>query len=525
MKPYSRFIKRSNAQTKQPPLQAATAVGSSQPTPQRSADPPFRSAVNTGLRESGSWAGTPNAFKPPEYWKREGVDPRLVEEGKKLEAEYAARFPYGDYTYSSKGWDPSSANIDARTLDLRNRFLNYEAQVLRGARVDPSSLAPTNPNLITWQGLNQAPAYSSMLGDAAKRVVNRYGGNFDLQYNDPLLDYSSYALEAAPQLAVAAGTMGSSLLPQAGAKLPFLVRGFGALEQPVAAAAAKSPLFARFASNPFVRRGASWLSGAGNFAMSGVNPLPLLSEAATAGSGMRALPAMLAAGVSRYGAKENWQNAFSDASNYIANNYSVDDPYGAVIPALGQFGQSLASTGINFDPSSVNPLGVGASVLTEPFAVARNQALNTRLAGDLERLQRQNPDIAAQLAEHPAELETRLNALRSRYEQNTAGAGATLANANRLFSMNPARWLGARTYPERLQEAAVASDRAMTAAEPEIMSALQQGRNPLEIPGLLDAIKNAPPEQQQMMSAQLMRMVEQWQNQQPDMTPLAVNRQ
>lgn len=545
MKPYSRFTKQSDgrswfeppraAYSTQAPPQAPIpgAAPSKLPDGGRVAAPaapeakPFRSAVNTGLQESGPAVGTALPFKAPEYWKREGVDPQLAAEGQKLEQEYAARFPYGDYTYSTKGWNPLNPNVDASALDLRNRFLNYEAQAVRGAKVNPDILRPTNSNLLTWQGWNQSPAYTSMLADSARRVANRYGGSFETQYDDPLLDYSSYALEAAPQLALAAGTMGTSALGQAGTKAPMLVRGFGALEQPIAALVSKSPALARMASNPvlkpLLRTGGSWLSNAGNFAISGINPVPLLAEAASMGNTYKALPALLAAGAARYGAKENWRNAFQDASNYLANNYDPEHPYSSVGPALGQFGESLAATGINFDPSSVNPLGVGASVLTEPFAAVREQGLNTRLAGDFERLQQQNPDIAAQLAQHPAELEARLNALRSRYEQQSTGVGAALANANKVFSVNPARWLGAQTYPERLQQAAVAGDKAMTAAEPAIMAALQRGQNPLEVPGLLDALKNASPEQQQMMSAQLMQMVNNWQSQQPSMTPITAN--
>lgn len=534
-KPYSHFTKLSAGPGLTPPApKSPVAKPATGATPSANAGAPaFRSATNTGVYESGANAGTAIPFKAPEYYKRQGVDPRLAAEGQKLEQEYAARFPYGDYTYSNKGWGYQGGNraqMSQEDIDLRNRFRNYEAQAMGSQAINPNATQATVSG-----DRGQSPGYFSMLGDSLKRVANRWGGDFQTQYDDPLLDYSSYALEAAPQLAAAALTAGGSaalqgggealqgaaqlsrgarLAQTAGKSAPWLTKGFNAAAPAVESVAARVPGLARVAGSAPGRFVGRAMASAGNAAMAPINPLPALSGAMRAGNTWAALPAWMSAAGGLYGAKSNWGNALQDTQNYIADNPS-EGLISGTGNALSQMGQSVLAGGGSLDPTAANPLQMGVTAFTSPFQTAHEQGFNDRLNRSLALFSELNPQASEELDAHPAMFQEQSDALRQQYEKDNPGFVSTMARLGNAVSFNPFKAMGAKTYGQKTQASAIGADKAITGFAPQVMQAFQQGQDPLAVPGLMDAIRNAPPQQQQFMAYQLQRLQDQYNAQQP----------
>ena len=501
----------------------------------------IKKAQAPGYTSATETAG--KAFQPPGYYNRPNIDPQLAAQGKALESEYARAFPYGDYTYSTKGWGyrgSERVGMPQEQIDLRNRFRLYEAQVRGAAPVNPNAVAPspsaagafigdlarspvmpTAPFMygydVATKGFNQASAdkaksdavYGSMLADAGKRVANRWGGNFELQYNDPLLDYSSYALEAAPSLLMMAGTAGGSAAAQAGVQgaksvAPSALRATGQAGVQGAKSVAPSALRAtgqalsqgfqpvmQTAASPVVRFAGRSVPSSLNYAIAGVNPVPLLTGAATAGSSW-ALPfSQLGAHLATQGAARNYANAIRDVQSFNQVN-----PELAGTPASARrFAESLAAGGISFDPTSLNPYGIGASAFMPGLAQQGSAAIDQAVANRVASL---SPEDRALVQENPAAL----NQIRTEVTNAFNSANPSYSYVSGLAegtSFNPFRALGARSYSEDLNQDEIA---AGTAWAP-FAEAFATGKDPMQDPNVQEALAEASPEARQKMQQSL----------------------
>ena len=501
----------------------------------------IKKAQAPGYTSATETAG--KAFQPPGYYNRPNIDPQLAAQGKALESEYARAFPYGDYTYSTKGWGYKGSErtgMSQEQIDLRNRFRLYEAQARGAAPVNPNAVAPspsatgafigdlarspvmpTAPFMygydVATKGFNQASAdkaksdavYGSMLADAGKRVANRWGGNFELQYNDPLLDYSSYALEAAPSLLMMAGTAGGSAAAQAGVQgaksvAPSALRATGQAGVQGAKSVAPSALRAtgqalsqgfqpvmQTAASPVVRFAGRSVPSSLNYAVSGINPVPLLTGAATAGSSW-ALPfSQLGAHLATQGAARNYANAIRDVQSFNQVN-----PELAGTPASARrFAESLAAGGFSFDPTSLNPYGIGASAFMPGLAQQGSAAIDQAVANRVASL---SPEDQALVQENPAAL----NQIRTEVTDAFNSANPSYSYVSGLAegtSFNPFRALGARSYSEDLNQDEIA---AGTAWAP-FAEAFATGKDPMQDPNVQEALAKASPEARQKMQQSL----------------------
>ena len=428
--------------------------------------PSYTSATETGLTSTG----TPKPFQAPRYYDRPGVNPELAAQGKQLEADYARQFPYGDYTYSTKGWGyrgGQRAQMDQEQVDLRNRFRLYEAQARGISPSNPQAVAPspsaasafvgdlarspimpTAPFMYAYdvgtKGLQQATAdkaqsdavYGSMLADAGKRVANRYGGNFELQYNDPLLDYSSYALEAAPSLLMAAGTGGGSVAAQAEAQAARAAApsAFRALGQ--TAARGFQPVF-QGATNPVVRFAGEAIPTSANYAISGLNPVPVLLSAAQTSPGAGRLFSQLGAHFATQGAANNYANAYRDTAAFNAANPNV----AGTPESLKRFGESLLAGGVSFDPTALNRSGIGASTFLP--SIDEQQQLAIDRATEL-KISQMSPEEQALVLSDPAQY------AEVRKQIAAKGENSFVSPAANAVTFNPFRALGAASYAEDL---------------------------------------------------------------------------
>lgn len=476
----------------------------------QSQNPGFTSATDTG--------GMGKPFKAPGYYNQPGMDPQLAAQGRALEAEYGRQFPYGDYTFSGKGWT-GSRNLTQEQIDLRNRFKLYEAKARGNSQIpthaiNPSPSAasafvgdlarsrawlPAAPALylgglgydVATKGLDQTRAdrakqdavYRDMLLDSGKRVANRWGGNFELQYNDPLLDYSSYALEAAPSLLLAAATGGGSTSIQGAvnsARVPTaartLIQGF----QPVA----------QSANNPFVRSLGKHAPGALNYAAAGLNPVPLMYSAATSSPGASSvLLSQLGAHLGTRTAANNYLDAARDTQAFNQNNPEANIPASAM-----RFAESLGANGISLDPTS-NPYGLGLSLVMPGYAQQGYDAIEQALASHVASLP---PEAQALARENPAYL----NELRTQVTNEFVSSNPSFPYVSGLAevsSFNPLRALGARTYSEDLNQDAIA---AGTAWAP-FAEAFATGKDPMQDPKVQEALATASPEAKQKMQQSL----------------------
>jgi pyrrolidone-carboxylate peptidase len=224
--------------------------------------------------------------------------------------------------------------------------------------------------------------YGNMFNDQLKRVANRYGANYELSYDDPLLDWGSYALEAAPSLALTALTGGGAMAARGTAlasRIPgatFITRGF----QP----------FAQASTNPAMRYVGSVVPRAVNTAISPINPLPIynsLPSASNLGS------SLISAGLTPL-IFQNSANAYSNAIKDV-NHYNQVNPDAGVFDNTGRFAQSLGSN-VSVDPTAFIPGQVGNALSTlgvMPFLV--NQ-VGGRFDQDFQNRLNQGYDILAQ---------------------------------------------------------------------------------------------------------------------------------
>ena len=312
---------------------------------------------------------------------------------------------------------------------MANRNLATLKQMRSEGKFVPDAALETGPDANYMAQMNATnPGYGSYLADSLKRVGNRYGGGFELEHpNDELLDYSSYALEAAPQLLMAAGTGGGSTAPgilggasrivptatravtsrvaplatQALSKVPgatglaqFATKGISPnLVSNVATGIAESPVGSAVMSRvaPFASQLAARVPGAGNLgrflspqgkfvgnavttlgnsAMSAFNPVPVLSRTFGAG-GMASTPIKNIVAQKMIGAPI-LQNAISNVQGVAGDvsSYAADNPDAGFIDQLGQGAQSAASR-VAVDPTVLtNRLGVGASTALPVLAAS-----------------------------------------------------------------------------------------------------------------------------------------------------------
>jgi hypothetical protein len=148
------------------------------------------------------------------------------------------------------------------------------------------------------------------------------------------------------------------------------------------------------------------------------------------------------------------------------------------------------------------------SAVADPFRQIHEEGFQNRANNAISRLQESNPELANDLAQHPALLKDQMAELRNRYNAQNQGFTGTMANLGNAVSFNPFKALGAQTYGSRMQDASVAGDRSISGFAPQVAQAVQQGQDPLSVPGLIDSIKAAPPEQQQFMIYQLQQLVD-----------------
>jgi hypothetical protein len=423
---------------------------------QEPARPKYTSATETGFLKP---------YKAPQYYTRPGMDPRLAAQGKTIEEEYGRMFPYGDYTYSSKGWGHRPVNQEQ--IDVRNRFKFYEAQAM-GAMPSNPQLTQQSPSAaqafigdlarspvipltalpmyaydIYTKGLQQAnqdtaksnTVYADMLADAGKRVANRFGGNFELNYpNDTVLDYSSYALEAGMGGITGGGSTLPAIatrymVPRVAARLApsILTRGF----QPVAQGS--SNVFARWAGNytPVML----------NYGVSSLNPVPILTGAARA-TGLAAIPAQLASHFVTREAANNYRNAVTDTNAFNAAN-----PNAGPLQIGSRFANSLLAGGASIDPTVFNRYGLGAGAVAPAFEQQVKKTIDERVNNFISRLP---PDQKDSFMSNPHEYEALRRLVSEEYTKSNPIYPFVQA-ASRGSTFNPFKFLGATTYSEDLE--------------------------------------------------------------------------
>ena len=249
-------------------------------------------------------------------------------------SSYETQFP--------QGFQPSTNErpLTQDQIQARNQYLNMQAV--------ESGQTPYNPNLFQT---HPSGSYGDRLADSFRRIGNRYGGDFQLNYpDDKYLDFSSYALEAAPQIAATALTGGGSAAAStaaAGGRAASLgSRAGGALlrgAQP----------FAQGSSSATARFLGRNIPAAINFAAAPVNPIPFVrSTLAGTGKGVSGLMgSALTSGVRAsvmQGAAQNYGQAARN-QQYLPGGSSP-------LSQAADFGRSLAM-GVRFDPATLTPVG------------------------------------------------------------------------------------------------------------------------------------------------------------------------
>lgn len=470
------------------------------------ARPSYTSATETGGK----------AFQAPRYYDRPGVNPELAAQGRQLEEDYARTFPYGDYTYSTKGWGyrgGERAQMMQQEIDLRNRFKIYEAQA-RGINPSNPQLVQQNPGAVgaffgdlarspvmptapfmdaydvATKGFQQASAdkaksdavYGDMLLDSTKRVANRYGANFDLNYaNDPLLDYSSYALEAAPFFLATALTGGGNIGVQAAARTG--AQGVARAAAPNIFRQAGQTLVQGFkpvmqgSANRFVRFAGEAIPGAANYALSAINPLPLVTSAVQAAPGATKLLSMLGANFALRGAANNYANAYRDTAAFNAANPELS----GTPASAARFGESLLAGGVSLDPTALNKFGLGGSLLAPGMEERRQQTIDQAVQMAIDKIPNDSPE-KQRLLNNPAAIEELRRSISNKF--NSRGfIAAGIQPAAQATTFNPFRALGATTYGEDLAAdrdvaSAVAKDvtglRGTTLQDPRFLATLDR---------------------------------------------------
>lgn len=277
------------------------------------------------------------------------------EQRQNILSNYETQFP--------QGFQPSTNErpLTQDQIQARNRYLNMQAV--------ESGQVPYNPNLFQT---HYSGSYGDRLADSFRRIGNRYGGDFQLHYpDDKYLDWSSYALEAAPQIAATALTGGGSAAAStaaAGGRAASLgSRAGGALLQ-------GARPFAQGSSSATARFLGRNVPEAINFAAAPINPIPFVrGTLAGPGKGVSGFlgsamtsavrPLVMQGTAQNYGQAVRNQGALAEGSSPLSR--AVD------------FGQSLA-TGVRFDPAMLTSVGrMGFSPLN--FMPDREQAVFTNV--------------------------------------------------------------------------------------------------------------------------------------------------
>lgn len=275
-------------------------------------------------------------------------------------SSYETQFP--------QGFQPSTNErpLTQDQIQARNQYLNMQAV--------ESGQVPHNPNLFQT---HHSGSYGDRLADSFRRIGNRYGGDFPLHYaDDPYLDWSSYALEAAPQIAATALTGGGSAAASTAAA--------GGRAASMAGRAGNALLrgaqpFAQGSSSATARFLGRNIPEAINFAAAPVNPIPFVrGTLAGPGKGVGGFLGSAMTSAVRplvmQGAAQNYAQAARN-QEYLPADYNP-------LSRAADFGQSLA-TGVRFDPAMLTPVGrMGFSPLN--FMPDREQFVHTNTSRVLE---------------------------------------------------------------------------------------------------------------------------------------------
>ena len=293
-------------------------------------------------------------------------------------SSYETQFP--------QGFQPSTNErpLTQDQIQARNQYLNMQAV--------ESGQTPYNPNLFQT---HPSGSYGDRLADSFRRIGNRYGGDFQLNYpDDKYLDFSSYALEAAPQIAATALTGGGSAAAStaaAGGRAASLgSRAGGALlrgAQP----------FAQGSSSATARFLGRNIPEAINFAAAPVNPIPFVRGTLAAGPG-RGVSGLMGSAMTSGVRASVMQGA---AQNYgqAARNQQYLPGGSSPLSQATDFARSLAM-GVRFDPATLTPVGrMGFSPLN--FMPDREQFVAANTNGALDEVER---ILAARDAERRGEL-------------------------------------------------------------------------------------------------------------------------
>lgn len=458
----------------QPPTVGASqaAQPGSPPTPAFGTPAAQRNTTQTDiskLRELSSYGNTDaQAPKPP------GMDPRLKALSADIEEQYNTLltpemraqdakdgFIRGQLTQEQinarnnyklyKGMASGNMEVNDRNLGLlggpRSDASIWTESIARTVAPEAVAVYDTAKGVMEGKGLGESASaafsqalkdraeYADMFNDQLKRVANRYGANYELNYgNDKLLDWGSYALEAAPSLFLTAATMGGSTALQGGAlaargtalasKIPGAMRaaqivnrgaqavGRGAQVLNRVPGASQAGQFIAKGFQPFAQTstnaGMRYLGSVAprvlNSATSAINPVQAFNALRGLGATSNAITAgnVLRSGlVSGFAPLifQNSANAYANAARDV-NHYNQVNPDAGVLDNLGRFGQSMASN-VSFDPAVLIPgragafisnSGVTPSILLNPIGDKFNQNFQDRLDQSYAALEQKNPE-------------------------------------------------------------------------------------------------------------------------------------
>ena len=404
--------------------------------------------------------------------------------------------------------------------------------------------------------------YLDMFADQGKRVANRYGGDFDLNYkNDKLLDYGSYALEMAPQLLAAGLTGGGSVGAQVAGRgaalgargvagvgrvanavgVPKLINAGKALGQAAVEAApalGKAVQYARTglqAATPYAAQAAGRLASTartvGNFGLKGfkpgvgankytryaanvansamapINPIPaarkLLAVAPDATIGIKSL---VGTGLAQLGgnmAIKGFTNNVANAARDVAE-YRQDTPDAGLASSAYQGGKSMLSN-VSADITGGSPLGMGAGLITSPLASTYNANKDMAMDNKLNNL------YEAGAADTPEGAKAR-----AEYEQLTGTPGAiedyksnvmdphnpissAISTANNFITPSAKGTFGMVGYREQKG----LDQQALQNSTNDYMAAVSEGRDPNTDPKVQAWLANATPEAKANMNSHM----------------------
>ena len=263
-------------------------------------------------------------------------------------------------------------------IQARNQYLNMQAV--------ESGQTPYNPNLFQT---HPSGSYGDRLADSFRRIGNRYGGDFQLNYpDDKYLDFSSYALEAAPQIAATALTGGGSAAAStaaAGGRAASLgSRAGGALLRGAQPLLRGAQPFAQGSSSATARFLGRNIPEAINFAAAPVNPIPFVRGTLAAGPGSGVSGLMGSAMTS--GVRASVMQGAAQNYGQAARNQQYLPGGSSPLSQATDFARSLAM-GVRFDPATLTPVGrMGFSPLN--FMPDREQFVAANTNGALDEVER-----------------------------------------------------------------------------------------------------------------------------------------